>query len=106
MSQSIPWVGHSGKLRKRRRIRKRDKVESAPTNPEVAGSSTLTQDNSGIRTTRSGHQVKPPARFLYLNGNEVHSQNEGEVVRPEVIIKKKQSHEESRVLEHAVEDGR
>ena len=104
MSQSIPWVGHSGKLRKRRRIRKRDKDDSATTNPEAAGISTLMNGNNGTtRTSRRGRQIRTPARFLCVNGGEVHSQNEGEVVRPKEISRIGSREKGSRA-EHAAEN--
>ena len=76
MSQSIPWVGHSGKLRKRHRVHQRKKREPATTsNPEGLESHThdvgvdkpSTSNNEVPKTTRSGRQVKTPTRFLHLN---------------------------------------
>ena len=42
MSQSIPWVGHSGKLRKRRQFHQQNKKRDPATtsNPEGLGSHT------------------------------------------------------------------
>ena len=75
MSQSIPWVGHSGKLKKRRKVCQQNMREPATTsNPE--GSVSHTHDvsvdkpstgNDVPNTTKSGRQVKTSARFLYLN---------------------------------------
>ena len=66
MSQSIPWVGHSGKLRKRRQIRQQNKTDSAVKDqPDVLGTSTMNtrtseqSASSGASRTRSGRLVKP-----------------------------------------------
>ena len=82
MSQSIPWIGHSGKLRKQRRVRQRK--TAGPLDPEAAADSThgvsSSIDDEKTTVTRSGRQVKKPARF-HLIEPQVHSQNEGEDVR-------------------------
>ena len=76
MSQSILWVGHSGKLRKRRRVNQRNnKREPATSNPEGSGSHTHdvgvdkpSTSNDVPKTTRNGHQEKTPARFSHSTG--------------------------------------
>ena len=77
MSQFIPWVGHSGKLRKRRIVHKKKLMTN---DVEAAGDSTEKVDEEKTTVTRCGRQVKKPARFNLIE-LQVHSQNKGEVVR-------------------------
>ena len=77
MSQSIPCVGHSGKLRKRRIVHKKKLMIN---DAEAAGDSTDRVDEEKSTVTRCGRQVKKPARFNLIE-LQVHSQNKGEVVR-------------------------
>ena len=94
-SQSIPWVGHSGKTRKRRRVHQRKKKKPATTSdPEGSGSHTHdvgvdkpSVSNDVPKTTRSGRQVKTPARFLDLNKPAGPFTKRREVVRPDPISK-------------------
>ena len=69
MTEATPWVGHSGRLNKRRQVRRRE--------PEVATQQEGTVDDSlkaattdlthtkfsTTTTTRRGRQVRLPARF-------------------------------------------
>ena len=81
MSESIPWVGHSGKLRKRRKVHKK-KLEigdgRAAGEPPDKGSSSV--DDEKTLVTRCGREVKKLTRFNLIE-LQVHSQNQGEVVR-------------------------
>ena len=94
MSQSIPWLGHSGKLRKRRRVHQRKKREPATTsNPgglesqthDVGVDKPSTSNYEVPKATRSGRQVKAPARFLHLNKPAGRFTKRREVVRPNSI---------------------
>ena len=86
MPQSIPRVGHPGKLRERCQIHKQDKLQPATPNELEATTDSATSSLDIkmvliITTTYIGVDAKlNPARFLHLNRHEVYSQNEGEVI--------------------------
>ena len=69
MAEATPWVGHSGKLNKRRQVRRRDpKVATqqegtVDDSPEVATTDLTHPKFSTTTITRSGRQVRLPARF-------------------------------------------
>ena len=77
MEQSKPWIGHSNKLRKRRKLKHQRKVEQddAPSLQESHN------DDLPVTTTRSGRAVRRPPRFLGRIQPEVLTVEEGEVVR-------------------------
>ena len=98
MPQSIPWVGHSGKLRKRRRVHQRNKKRDPVTtsNPEGLGSHTHdvgvdkpSTSNDVPKTIRSGRQVKTPTRFLHLNKPAGLFTKRRKVVRPDPMMNEK-----------------
>ena len=64
MSQSIPQVGHSGKLRKRQKVHQKKlgiNDGEAAGEPTDKGSSSV--DDGKIVVTRHGREVKKPAQF-------------------------------------------
>ena len=73
IGNSTPWVGHSGRMRKRRQLHKPHKV------PEE--DSTNQEDNSQMaaKTTRSGRTIKKPSRFLWMNSPEDYSFKRGKL---------------------------
>jgi len=75
-----PWLGHSGKLRRRRQIRRTtsnhsraDPVDGTP--PQVEQSTQV--------TTRHGRRLRKPARFLLVTDLTAGQNKEGEVVELE-----------------------
>ena len=74
ISNSTPWVGHTGKLWKRRQLRKRKGPEEESADQE---------DENGhiVKTTCSGRTVRKPSRFLVVNSPQDYSSKQGEVVR-------------------------
>ena len=101
MLNSTPWVGHSGKLRKRRLIRSKNK------NVQVAGQETQSGNHAvntkgayevsdqTVKFSRHGRPIKKPARFLCLSNPEDYSQKEGEVVRSQERSRETGSREQS-----------
>ena len=80
MATATPWVGHSGKLRKRRRVFNRLDKQAATDNQSVEDQSEgRAPDN--VTVTRHGHLVKKPARFHIMNSPGTIHKKEGEVVR-------------------------
>ena len=80
MEQAQPWVGHTNKLRRRRRIRR-------PKNP-MTTSQEEDQANQAppqveVKKTRSGRRVMKPPRYMLVDSSKVLSGKEGEVVRTE-----------------------
>ena len=67
MGAAKPWLGHSGKLRCRRKIQ-RPKIHQGQ----------VEQENG--TTTRCGRQVRKPARFLLVADQMVNQRKVGEVV--------------------------
>ena len=69
MAEAIPWVGHSGRLNKRRQVRRREpkvaiQQEGTVDDSLEAATTDLTHPKFSTTTsTRSGHQVRLPARF-------------------------------------------
>ena len=75
---STSWVGHSNRLRKRRRIRSRITPEQQTADGQE---SELGPRQEPARVTRSGRQVNRPARYLLMTGPKTSQQREGKVVR-------------------------
>jgi len=92
MSQSIPWVRHAGKLRKRHQLHRKMRPGTGTTSdPKQSECSTSRGNDSGTSTSsekpkvsRKGHSIWTPARYLWLNRPQVHSQKEEEDVRPQL----------------------
>ena len=69
MAEATPWVGHSGRLNKRRQVRRREpKVATqqegtVDDSPEATTTDLTHSKSSTTTTTRSGRQVRLPARF-------------------------------------------
>ena len=69
MAEATPWVGHSGRLNKRRQVRRRkpkvatQQEGTVDDSPEAATTDLTHSKSSTTTTTRSGRQVRLPARF-------------------------------------------
>ena len=86
MSSSTPWVGHSERLRRRRRVRCNRKTKNLEvTNKNNQKKTDATEQDNNVKFSRSGRPIKKPARFLHISNPEDHSQKEGEVVRLQEI---------------------
>jgi len=66
METAIPWVGHSGKLRKRRQIHRQNKQPATDSQPNMEASSEERTPGS-VTVTRRGRRVNKPARFQFVN---------------------------------------
>ena len=64
ISNATPWVGHTGKMRKRRQLRKR-RIES-----EEDTAQQVNEDSEMPKTTRSGRRINKPSRFRLVNSPE------------------------------------
>ena len=86
MTSSTPWVGHSGRLRKRRKVRHKTHAGNvqAPLGSaeaaDVSVTGTSRKEDHKLRLSRSGRPIKTPARFFLLKSSKDESQKEGEVV--------------------------
>jgi len=65
MAKATPWVGHSGRLYKRRQVRREPQVmaKQGGTINDLPATVTSALSHPVSATTRSGHQVKLPVRF-------------------------------------------
>lgn len=90
MDQAQPWVGHTNKLRRRRKIRRPKAATKKTSRNKCAaeGHSDSNQQQPEVMKTRSGRSVRRPPRYLGINSPKVLSSKEGEVVR-NVCEKKK-----------------
>jgi len=81
ISTSTPWVGHAGKMRKRRKLRwRRAHVQAADSAQEDTPEPSA-PGNPATQTTQSGREIHKPTRFLLVNSPEDYSSKSGEVVR-------------------------
>ena len=74
LADTEPWLGQFGKLRKRRVLTKKKSVEVE---------SSVDKDQTAVTTTRRGHKVLKPARFMTISSDSQGrlSLKKGEVVR-------------------------
>ena len=101
LSSSVPWMGHTNKQRRRRRIKK-----SLHTNPvedvTVAADNSVSPMNSEdsvttlVKQTRRGRQIRQPIRFRDQDCPMASPTNRGEVVR----------HVQAKSEDHETESGR
>ena len=84
MLHSTPWTGHSGKLRKRRRIRRKANQDSQTSSHVQSNDLGVTADINGtnnqrdnIKFSRSGRPIRKPVRFRTPEGD---SKKKGEIV--------------------------
>ena len=91
IGKSTPWVGHTGKLRKRRQLCKRKQRPS-----EHIAQQEIESKEKVTRTTRSGRKINKPSRFLLVNSPEDYSSKRGEVVRHVMKIRQRACDQEKR----------
>ena len=60
LADTEPWLGQFGKLRKRRVLTKKKSVEVE---------SSVDKDQTAVTTTRRGHKVLKPARFMTISSD-------------------------------------
>ena len=77
MSHSMPWVGHSKKMRKRRTLRQR--TDSGNTSNNASVTEAVTTDDQ-TRVSSRGRQIRTPARFRLVDSPKAIQKKRGEVV--------------------------
>jgi len=93
MEGTQPWVGHSNKLHRQRKLERQQNVEVEKAEPE--DHLPKEEDIPGVQVkTRSGRMVRKPPRFMCVNSPAVLSSKKGEVVR--CCARAKRSHVKTR----------
>ena len=84
MLHSTPWTSHSGKLRKRRRIRRKVNQDSQTSSHVQSNNLGVTADINGtnnqrdnVKFSKSGRPIRKPVRFCTTKGDY---KKKGEIV--------------------------
>jgi len=97
MLQATPWVGHSGRLNKRKQVkRKQQRITQEKPVVSLPEAMSDLSDSTQLTTTRSGRRVKPLARFQMI-------------LRPRGSVRKEggscRAHSDNEYLEQRQEQG-
>ena len=101
MSRVTPWVGHTGKLRKRRTLHKRENHETLMDEDQTVA------NNIAPKLSRRGRPIRTPARFLFVDSHKAIQEKRGEVVETDVHVSGDHGTRESfraRMIEVAAKD--